>query len=237
GYTPTGGLKSVLLGGGFFNNDLIANLLDKKWPIIKVYGSTESSSLISAHRVKKDDHLPSAGKAVLENKIAVYNKAGDAVPADTEGEIVLSGPVVTNGYLNNMEETARKFRNGCYFSGDYGYLDNDGYLYLVTRREDLIISGGENINPAEIEYLLSKYSPIAEMVVFAEDDKYWGQIPALAVRLRDPKQNITLEEINLFLKDKLASYKFPKKLYIVDEFPKTDLGKVLKKQLISSILE
>ncbi|MDP4116684.1 MAG: AMP-binding protein [Bacteroidota bacterium] len=143
GYTPTDGLKSVLLGGGFFNNDLIAKLLDKKWPIIKVYGSTESSSLISAHRVKKDDHLPSAGKAVLENKIAVYDKAGDAVPVNTEGEIVLSGPVVTNGYLNNMGETARKFRNGCYFSGDYGYLDNDGYLYLVTRREDLIISGGE----------------------------------------------------------------------------------------------
>lgn len=237
GYAPGSGLKSVLLGGGFFSDELIFELLKAHWPIIKVYGSTECASHITAHWVKDDEHLSSAGKAIAGDRVTIRDKKGNLLPADSIGEIVLEGPVVTKGYINNAQETEKKYKIGKYFSDDFGYLDSEGFLYLSARRDDLIISGGENINPAEIEAVLLKFPPVEEAAVFAEDDHYWGQIPAAVIKLRDKNEILTLESLNNFLQGKIASYKLPKKLYLTDSFPKTEMGKILKKELISGILK
>jgi O-succinylbenzoic acid--CoA ligase len=237
GYTPGSKLRSVLLGGGFFSDELVFSLLKAKWPIIKVYGSTECSSHITAHWVKDDKHLSSAGKEIAGNRVTICDEKGNLLQPESIGEIVLEGPVVTKGYVNNAQETDKKYKSGKYFTGDFGYLDPEGYLYLSARREDLIISGGENINPAEIEEAISKFAPVEEAAVFAEDDPHWGQVPAAVVKLRDKNEVFTLDILNNFLQGKIASFKLPKKLYFIDEFPKTELGKILKKELISGILK
>ncbi len=231
GVSPNPGLRSVLLGGGFIDEELVRRALSKGWPAAKSYGSTETSSFIT---VLAPEHFKgksgSAGRPLNNNKIIIVNDERNPLPALQTGEIAVKSGSTASGYLNNPEETSKKFIDGIYYSGDFGYLDADGFLFVSARRSDLIISGGENIVPSEIENALKLHPIIKDACVFGIDDPLWGQAVAAALITED-FQIITTFDLKDFLKDKVEGFKHPKKLFFVEDFPRSELGKVLKEKL------
>ena len=146
------------------------------------------------------------------------------------GEIVVKGNSTAKEYLNNPEESSQKFVKGYYHTGDFGILDEDGYLYIEARRNDLIISGGESINPVEIEKAIAGYDKVSEVCVFGQNDNEWGEIVS-AVIVPENKIEFSFGELKNYLTGKLAGYKHPRKIYFIEELPKTELGKVLKEKV------
>ncbi len=231
GIKPNSGLKYLLLGGGPLDSDLIKNAILDGWKICKVYGSTETSAFISLLTPENfNEKIESAGSPLPGVEIKILDECKNPLPPLSVGEIAISSPTVTHGYLNAHEINQMKFQNGFYYSGDYGYLDEDGYLYISNRRNDLIISGGENINSFEIEKLLLTHPLIADAVVVGIPDDEWGEIVVAVIVLKAEK-TLTEENIKTFLKEKMASYKVPKRITFTSEIPKTTLGKVRKDEV------
>lgn len=231
GRNPNKSLRNVLLGGGSIDQDLVNRAITSGWKVSLSFGATETSSFVSILKPEQFElKKGSSGKALYPNKIVIVNDNKDILPTGIEGEIAIQSNSVAKGYLNNFNETKKNFLNGYYYTGDFGYLDKDDFLYVYARRNDLIISGGENINPLEIENELIKHPLILEAAVFGLMDREWGQIITAALV---SKNNIvlSLEDIKLFLNNKLASFKHPKKIFFVSELPKTELGKIRKEQL------
>lgn len=228
---PNENLRHILLGGGPLSDELIIKAEKMGWRIIKVYGSTETTAFVTALDCKKDkDKLTSAGKVLPTCSIKIVNDNGITLPPNTEGEITISSKTIMKGYLNRQKETSEKIKNGFYYSGDYGFIDDDGYLYIQSRRTDLIISGGENINPIEIENYLSFHPAIKEICVIGIKDEVWGEVPAAILSLYK-NTFITLDEVCDLLKEKVSTIKIPKKIFILKELPKTSLGKIKRDEL------
>lgn len=225
-FIPPKELRTVLLGGGFSDNNLVLKAIDMGWKTAKVYGSSETSSFVTFMSYEELKKKPGAsGKSIPPNKISISD----------EGEILVNSPAIMKGYFNNDDEIFAKLKNGFYHTGDFGYLDDDGYLYVEAKREDLIVSGGENINPAEVEKVILLISDVDEVCVIGIEDDKWGQIVSAAVVLKENKK-ISENELKDFLKEKLASYKIPKKIIFVDEIPKNELGKILKSKIKKTTL-
>ncbi len=227
---PNQELRNVLLGGGFVDDELISSAVQNGWKIIKVYGSSETSSFVSAlafNEIKIKGN--SVGKVLFPNKIKIVDENRKTLPAGVSGEIVVMSDSVMKGYLNNEEETVKRLADGHYFTGDIGRLDDDGYLFIEARRSDLIITGGENVNPLEIENAILQHKKIRECCVVGLENKTWGHIVAAAVVPADTKMNKT--EITKFLQGKLAGYKIPKKFLFVDKLPENALGKIEKEKV------
>ncbi len=234
---PNPALRHILLGGGFIDPGLVRKALENGWNVSKSFGTTETSSFVSILTKENFYGKPdSAGKALPSNKIRIVDEANNILSEGVSGEIVIDGDSVALGYLNNKTETEKKFRGNAFYTGDYGYLDRDGYLYIEARRSDLIVSGGENINPNEVEKIISTHPDIKEAFIFGKEDEEWGYIICAALVLKDRKQ-LTLEELKLFIRHKLPSYKHPKKIYLLDNFPKTEMGKIQKEKLKEKISE
>jgi O-succinylbenzoic acid--CoA ligase len=232
---PTPELRHVLLGGGFIYSSIMEEAFTKSWKVSKVYGSTETSSFVTILGPEEFKLKPeSAGKPILPNEIFIIDESGNELPNDSEGEIAVKSPAVMKRYFENQEATENKLRNNLYFTGDIGYKDSNGYLYLVNRRNDLIVTGGENVNPVEVEAIILKFSGVKEVCVFGIDDKKWGQKVAAAI-IPKPNEKFSLEDLKDFLKDKIASFKIPKQISVIDELPKTELGKV-RRDLVQSLL-
>jgi o-succinylbenzoate---CoA ligase len=232
---PNRDLRHVLLGGGFIDLSIIKKALTKGWKVSKVYGSTETSSFVTILSQEEYKLKPeSAGKAIPPNQIFIYDELKNELINNTEGEIVIKSPAIMQGYWNGEEATKQKLKNDLYYTGDMGYKDTDGFLYVVNRRSDLIVTGGENVNPIEIEEMILKYPKVKEVCVFGIDDAKWGQNIAAAI-VPKPNEKFSLEDLKDFLKDKIASFKIPKEIYFVDELPKTELGKI-KRETIREIL-
>ncbi len=229
---PNPELKNVLLGGGFSDEELCRQALKNNWNITKVYGSSEVSSFVSAVNLKKGTNkITSSGLALPPNEIKIIDDSSNPLPSKTPGEIIVKSDSVMKGYLNNETETNKKLKNGFYLTGDIGYLDEEGYLYVEARRTDLIVSGGENINPLEIEKIIMTFEHVKEVCVFPLTDNEWGQI-AVAAIVGEENHNLSFNELKNYLKTKIAGYKIPKKFFLIDKLPKTDLGKVLREELI-----
>jgi o-succinylbenzoate---CoA ligase len=232
GTSPNSELKNCLIGGGFSDQDLVKDAIDLGWPINIVYGSTETSSFVTA--LLKDEIIfkpHSVGRAVPTNQIQIKDTDGNELKPFEIGEITVQTNALMTGYLDD-NETRQKINNGCYYTGDIGYIDEDGYLYLVGRKNYLISTGGENINPVEVENILLEHPLIEEAAVFPLKDKDWGEIVAASVVLKDKSNNLSYDEIKLFLSEKISGFKIPKKIFIEDELPKTQLGKIQKDKLI-----
>jgi o-succinylbenzoate---CoA ligase len=231
GIKPGVELKCVLLGGGYIEDSLIEEAINAGWPIAKVYGSTETSSLSTFVDCIKDRNKKlSGGKPLANNQIFVVNERKELIPINTIGEIAIKSESCANGYYNNPAETSNRFRNGIYYTGDSGYIDEDGYLFIDLRMNDLIISGGENINPLEIETVLLEYPGIRNASVFGQPDEEWGNIVSVAI-ITLPGSNISEAELKKFLLQKISPFKLPKKYYFMNEFPMGALGKVQKNKL------
>jgi O-succinylbenzoic acid--CoA ligase len=174
--------------------------------------------------------LGSAGKPLYPNELRILDANGhDAAPGEA-GEIAVRGPVVTIGYADRPEETAQALRDGWLHTGDLGYLDDDGYLYVLDRRTDLIVSGGENVYPAEVEAVLLAHPAIEEACVVGVTDGEWGQRVVATVRLRDGRV-LDVTELTSFCRARLAGYKVPRDIRCVDELPRNAAGKLLRRVL------
>ena len=223
-------LRHVLLGGGPAPRPLLEECLRRGVPVVQTYGLTETASqavtLPPADALRK---LGSAGKPLLPTEVRIEND-GRPVPLGQEGEIVVRGPTVTPGYADRPEETARVLRDGWLHTGDIGRLDDDGYLYVLDRRGDLIVSGGENVYPAEIEAALLAHPAVADAGVTGEDDAQWGRVPVAYVVLQAVIL-VTPDELMRFCGKRLARYKVPARIYVVPALPRNAAGKLMRQKL------
>ncbi|MGP7819697.1 o-succinylbenzoate--CoA ligase [Niallia sp. 01092] len=220
--------RCMLLGGGPASIDIIKNCLHKGIPVYYSYGMTETSSQIVTlppeDSVRK---VGSAGKPLFPSQIKIVNETGEEVSENTAGEIIVHGPNVSKGYLNKGPNTV----NGWFHTGDIGYKDSEGFLYVLDRRSDLIISGGENIYPAEIEGMLTSIDGVLDAGVIGEDDEKWGQVPIAFVVKDNNRLAITEEMIHSFCAKKLAKYKIPKKILFIEKIPRNAAKKILRREL------
>jgi o-succinylbenzoate---CoA ligase len=223
-------LRTVLLGGGPCPPPLLERCARLGIPVVQTYGMTETASqsvtLAPQDALRK---LGSAGKPLFPTELRIENE-GQPVPFGEIGEILLRGPNVTVGYADRPEATAEAIRNGWLHTGDLGYVDEEGYLYIVNRRTDLIISGGENIYPAEIETVLLSHPAVAEVAVVGINDEQWGQRGAAAVVLTG-EDGVSIEALQTYAAERLAKYKVPRTIKIVSELPRNAGGKVVRNEV------
>lgn len=226
---PNKELRCSLIGGGFIDKDLLFEAKKSGWHPVKVYGSSEIASFVCALSENDiDEKGDSTGKPVGNNQLEIVDENGIECSAKTEGEIIIKSDSLFKYYLNNESGTKDRLKNDSYFTGDFGYLDDNGFLYVTGRKNEMIITGGKNVNPLEVETAILKYPGIVEAAVFPIDDIEWGEIVCAAVV---PSNMISPKELRLFLKNTLSSYKVPKKIFVERLLPKTTLGKTEKKIL------
>lgn len=199
----------------------------------QAYGMTELASvttLLSPADHERGDLLRSAGRAAPHAEIRVVDPDGTQVPAGTVGEVAVRGGHVMLGYWNQPAATEAAVRHGWMHTGDAGYLDERGYLYIVDRLKDMIITGGENVYSAEVENALAAHPAVAQCAVIAVPDPDWGE-RVHAVVVPRPRATVTLEELREHAKTRIAGYKAPRSLEIADALPVSGAGKVLKGEL------
>lgn len=184
----------------------------------------------------KEKRLSSCGIVTPSVEIRIADEFDETLPLGEIGEICVRGEPVFKCYWNNKKETERALKGGWFHSGDLGYIDEDGFLYIVDRKKDLIVSGGENIYSREVENAILLHPYVHECAVFGVPDKEWGESVHAMVCLK-PGVNISGEEIVEFCKRQIASYKKPKSIEIVDSIPKNLMGKVIKTELKRQHLE
>jgi O-succinylbenzoic acid--CoA ligase len=224
-------LRCVLLGGGPVPSALIQECLRRGIPVAPTYGLTEAASQVTTLLPSDAGrHLASAGRALLPVSIRIEREDGEECLPEEPGEIAVRGPTVTAGYLGRPDETARALRGGWLHTGDFGYVDQGGYLFVIDRRDDLIVTGGENVYPAEVESVLETHPSVKEAGVFGVADPTWGHEVRAAVALND---GYTFDEAGLieFCRERLAGYKVPRRIEGLHELPRTASGKLLRRQL------
>jgi long-chain acyl-CoA synthetase len=198
--------------------------------LLEGYGLTEASPVVSAHRLSGRRKLGSVGQPLPGVQVSIQDDEDRALPVGELGEVCVKGPNVMLGYYRSPEETARTIRQGWLHTGDMGRLDEDGFLYIVERKKDLIIRGGFNIYPREVEEALYAFPGIAEAAVVGRPDAVMGEEAVAFVVLRDGAR-ATAEEIIAFCESRLARFKCPKQVRFVDALPKSPIGKILRKEL------
>jgi acyl-CoA synthetase (AMP-forming)/AMP-acid ligase II len=174
--------------------------------------------------------LGSVGRPCLFLELDIWDEEGRPVPAGERGEVVLRGPKVFPGYWRDQEATAKAFAGGWFHTGDIGVRDEDGYLWIVDRLKDMIVSGGENIASSEVERVLYEHAAVVEAAVVARPDDRWGEVPVAFVALRAGMAP-TQEELIAHCSGQLARFKVPREVRVVDALPRNPSGKVLKREL------
>jgi long-chain acyl-CoA synthetase len=193
------------------------------------YGMTESASMVTYNHYYRHV-VGSVGTPVSLIEVQIRDFDGNVLEQGNQGEICIRGPNVTQGYLNNPAETQSAFRGDWFRSGDIGRFDDDGYLYIVDRLKDMIITGGENVYPREVEELLYTHPQVQECAVVGLPDKDWGERVAAFIVPHTGHQPDPAA-LKTFLKGKLAGFKVPKEYVVVDELPKNNAGKLLKREI------
>jgi long-chain acyl-CoA synthetase len=200
--------------------------------ILEGYGLTETASTTTFNRSVTDRRIYSVGKPIWGTQTQVWDEAGNSLPRgkDFVGEVVTRGMHVMKGYLNNPDATAAVFTDDWFHTGDLGYIDEDGYLFIVSRKKELIIRGGYNVYPSEIEDVLHSHPAVAEAAVIGIPDDRLGEEVMAVVTLRADWSVIEAELIS-YCRERLAAYKYPRVIEFRGELPKNTLGKVLKSEL------
>jgi o-succinylbenzoate---CoA ligase len=223
--------RCMLLGGGPAPLPLLQACIEKEIPVFQTYGMTETSSQIVTLAPEYSlTKLGSAGKPLFPSQLKIITEDDSVAPTGMPGDIVVKGPNVTPGYLFRPDAAKEKFINGWFHTGDVGFLDEEGFLYVLDRRTDLIISGGENIYPAEIEAVLLSHQAVLEAGVTSAEDAEWGQVP-IAFIVKREETNLTSEVLEQFCKHQLAKYKVPKAFYFTKELPRNASKKLLRREL------
>jgi len=225
-------VRLFLVGGAPVPEPLLKVYNGKGIPFAQGYGLTEtapfSALLLPEYAV---DKVGSAGKGPLYSDLAVLDADAKPCPTGVRGEICTRGPNVMAGYWNRPEATAEAIdAAGWFHSGDLGYLDEDGFLFVVDRVKDMVITGGENVYPAEVESVLYDHPKVGEVAIIGLPDDRWGEAVTAVVALKADQQ-LTLDELRDFGAQRLAKYKLPIRLETVDVLPRNPAGKVLKFEL------
>lgn len=226
-------LRLVSVGGAPMPEPLLELFNARNIPVHQGYGMTETASMVTFLSPDRAvDKLGSCGTTPLLTEVRLIDMNGETISeADARGEICVRGANVMAGYWNQPQATQASFTNDGWFrTGDVGYQDAEGFLYICDRLKDMVISGGENIYPAEVESVLYAHPDIAEVAVIGAPDARWGE-RVVAVVAPKPGKLITLEALQAFAEGKLARYKLPKELRLVEALPRNPTGKVLKARL------
>ncbi|RPJ11453.1 MAG: long-chain-fatty-acid--CoA ligase, partial [Deltaproteobacteria bacterium] len=233
-------LRRIFYGGGPMPLPILEKAIHslRNCGFTQGYGLTETletNLLLAEDHVlggtpKQQDRLKSAGRESATYEVKVVDDWGKEVPQGEIGEVWVKGPAVIKGFWRNPEETAKTIEDGWFKTGDLGRMDEDRYLYIVDRKKDMIISGGENIYAKEIDDVLHRHPAVLEAAAIGVPDKDWGEA-VKAVIVPRTGMTATEEEIIQFCKERLASYKKPKSVEFVEELPKTASGKILKRDL------
>jgi len=236
-------LRYILSGGAPIAPEVVRKIMEGfGCDYVQTYGMTETSPYLTLSLLK--DHLKQlppeqqffykakTGRPFMAVSLKVVRPDGQEVaPDDREvGEIIVKGDTVTPGYWKRPEETAKAFKDGWLYTGDLAVLDREGYVNIVDRKKDMIVTGGENVYSTEVENVLYQIPQILEAAVFGIPDEKWGEAVHAAVVLK-PGQEISAEEIIAFCKEHLARYKAPKSITFLHQLPRTGSGKIYKKGL------
>ncbi|MEW6077289.1 MAG: AMP-binding protein [Thermodesulfobacteriota bacterium] len=232
----TGSVRSVIGGGERTPPVLFDELAKRGLYMQQGFGQTENSAMMVVPKEDIKRKMGSIGKPGFFTDIWIAGPSGERLPPGEIGAIVAKGPTVMSGYWNKPEETARAIVNGVLDTGDLGYMDEEGFFYIVDRAKDMYRSGGENVYPAEIEKVLMGHPRINNVAIFGVPDDKWGEV-GMACVVPEKGQTITKEEIHQFLKDKVAKYKYPAHVEILADLPMTATMKVKKGALKQSYLQ
>lgn len=224
-------IESIFVGGAPVPLPILHTYLGRGVMIRQGFGMTESSGTgIVLDPEDAERKVGSCGKPMFHCNARVWDERGNDTQPGQVGELMLQGPVVTKGYWNLPEQTERSFTNGWFHTGDLARVDDEGYFYIVERKKDMLITGGENVYPAEVEEVIMAHPKVGEVGVIGVPDERWGEsVRAIVVPL--PGQSLTADEIQDFCKSRLAKYKIPKSVKFVDELPRNPAGKILKRVL------
>jgi acyl-CoA synthetase (AMP-forming)/AMP-acid ligase II len=197
-------------------------------PVLEAYGMTEASHQMASNPLPPEARLPGSVGRGTGVRVGIMDDDGQLLPTGAQGEVVIQGPNVTDGYENNPEANAAAFTNGWFRTGDLGALDDAGYLTLLGRLKELIIRGGEKIAPREIDELLLLHPAVGEAVAFGLPHPVWGEEVAVAVVLTG---EATEADLLRHCREHLAEFKVPKKLFVVERIPRTATGKVQRRHV------
>jgi fatty-acyl-CoA synthase len=210
---------------------------DKGVRVGQVYGLTETAPLaVVSLGIEGPDKFGSTGKAALHCEARIVDDEGNDLPPGEAGEILIKGPNVMTEYWNNPEATAAALRDGWLHTGDVARCDEDGYYWIVDRKKDVIISGSENIYPAELEGVLAECTELSEWAVVGRPDDKWGEVPIAAV-VRAPGSTIDDTGVLALFENTLARYKHPRGVVFLDALPRNAMGKILKQEVRELVKE
>lgn len=226
-------IRFIIAGGERMPEPLVKDVLKlfKNAWFCDAYGMTETvSGDTFLPQSKTIEKLGSVGKPCIHLDMKIVDANGKEMKQGEIGEIAFRGPKVTKGYWNNEEATKQAIKDGWFHTGDMGYVDKEGYLYITDRMKDMIVSGGENIASLEVERVLCEHPKILEVAVIGIPHKKWGEVPKAFI-VPKKHQTINENEIIEFCKNKIANFKIPKEIEIMSELPRNPSGKVLKRIL------
>ncbi|EEL69983.1 hypothetical protein bcere0026_30740 [Bacillus mycoides] len=222
--------KVAQSGGTKVPETLIQKYMEKGIYMVQGYGSTEGWVVTSWHPNMGKEKMSSVGKTLkhVEMKI-VHPETGDELTTNEVGEIHVKSPYMFKGYWNNEEATKKVVKDNWFNMGDAGMIDDDGFLHIMGRYKDVIVRGGDNVYPDQVEDVIHEINGVLEVAVVGIPNDFWGEVPTAYI-VKDIQTSLTEEEIIQHCKEKLASYKIPEVVFM-DELPKNALGKVLKREL------
>jgi len=221
-------VRVVMSGGAPLPTSLVKQYHQAGIVLQQGFGMSEAAPSIST--LEKDMALKKAGsigRALMHLQARVVDDNLQTLPAGSVGELVIQGPNLMQGYWNRPEATAEAFSGGWFHTGDLARMDDEGHLYIVERKKDMYISGGENVYPAEVENLIYELPQVAEAAVIGIRDEKWGEVGCAVVVVKEGR-SVTADEIIDHLKGSLAKYKIPKSVVFTDQLPRNAAGKVLK---------
>jgi len=241
-------LRVILSGGAPIAPELVKKIIEKfNCDYIQTYGMTETSPYLTISKLKghlknlsdaeQRKYKSKTGREFLSVTLRVVRDDGSDIQANDEevGEIIVKGDSITQGYWKLPEETKESIRNGWLYTGDMATIDKEGYVTIVDRKKDIIITGGENVYSTEVEYAIYEHPAVLEVAVIGIPDEKWGEAIKAVVVLKQAK-SVTGNEIITFVKKRIASFKVPKSLDFVDALPKTGSGKIAKQVLRNKYL-
>jgi len=226
-------LRNILYGASPITPAVLQKSIETfKCRFTQVYGLTETTGAITSlpFEEHQGDRLLSCGRASFAGDVAISDPDGKEVPRGEMGEIVYRGPGIMAGYWNRPDDTAAAIRDGWFHTGDAGTMDADGFIYIKDRIKDMILSGGENIYPAELESVLAGHPAVADVAVIGVPDDRWGET-VKAIVVKKPNAALTEDELIDWSRDRLAGFKRPRSVDFIDAIPRNPSGKVMKRQL------
>jgi long-chain acyl-CoA synthetase len=201
-----------------------------RFPLLEGYGLSEASPVVSFNPIRGVQKAGSVGLPLPDIEVKIFDDHGQELPVGKVGEIVVRGPNVMRGYYNQPEETAATLHGEWLHTGDMGRKDDDGYIYIVDRRKEMLLVRGMNVYPREIEEVLHQFPNVREVAVVAKPDEKRGEVPIAFVSPVDGAK-LDSNEMLRFCRDRLADYKIPREIRIVDSLPRTATGKIAKLEL------